>query len=102
MALDPSMPLKVGKKLLRENCDIGLVGTVDVFIATPLDKLCPYKKVLLIIFTGRYEEVAFKTVMPYADNSYAQTDNYQDALEVFYTMYLKLSVQQSKLCETIH
>ena len=81
--LDPSQPLKVVKKLLHKNYNIGLEGTLDCYLCNTIES----DSVILTVFIGTYEDVSLKVVVETGQPV-------ASILEALKTMYINISMQE--------
>lgn len=99
--IHPDTPLKVVRKLLRKNINIGVEGTLDCFLCDTLEEN-PQRRALLMIFVGRYEEISLKLVAVPPESMDGAEVILKEALEKLQTCYVDISMQERNQCLRVH
>ena len=101
--LDPIQPLKVVRKLLHKNCNIGAEGTLDVYLCNtaPLTE-SPPPQVLLCIFVGLHEDLSFRAVIPAPQEEADVRTDMAEVMRRFSEVYEFESMKEKGKCKHLH
>ena len=99
--LHPDTPLKVVRKLLRKNINIGTEGTLDCFLCDTLEEE-PQSRAILLIFIGLHEDINMQLIAQVPDSMDDAEALLNEALNVLKTGYIDASVQERHRCQRLN
>jgi hypothetical protein len=100
--LDPTTPLKVVRKVLHKNINIGTEGTLDCFLCRTQGEESTTDFKMLSIFIGLREEVSIKLVTTAPQLSEDVEESILYILKILQDCYVKISVDERNECAKLH
>jgi hypothetical protein len=100
--LEPTTPLKVVRKVLHKNINIGTEGTLDCFLCRTQGEESTTEFKMLSVFISLHENVSIKLVTTAPQLSEDVEESILYILNILRDCYVKISVDERNECAKLH